>query len=297
MTRCHVADFRTPDGVLLNTLWFGPTKPKRAIIWVHGLGSSAFSKLDIVERLVDQQTAVLTFNNRGHGSVNRISRAESKKGEYIGGAHEKFTDCVDDVQGAVNFARRAGAKEIYLVGHSTGCQKIVYWGHRKRGRGVKGLILLAPISDYAAGIKLHGKVKIERVALLARAMIRRGRGRELIPQKVWNEELDDAYRFLSLYTPDSIEQSIFPYFDEARPAHIFGSVHLPVLAVFAARDEFADRPADKLAAWFEDRTASQYFSATIASRANHGFKNAEAFVARAVHNWLDAPPRSGTMSR
>ena len=31
----------------------------------------------------------------------------------MGEAHEVFTDCVDDIQGAVNLAKQKGAKEIY----------------------------------------------------------------------------------------------------------------------------------------------------------------------------------------
>src|SRR3989344_5371271 len=133
---CHVVEIVTPKNVLLNGLWLGPKKPKRAIVWVHGLGSSMFSKLALAERLVDSQTAVIVFNNRGHDKVATISTA-SKRRIRGGAAHEIFTDCADDIQGAINYAKKAGAKSVYLAGHSTGCPKSVYWGAKKRN-GVKG---------------------------------------------------------------------------------------------------------------------------------------------------------------
>src|SRR3989344_2508506 len=163
MTPCHVVGILTPKKYFLRGLWFGPRRPKRAIVWVHGLGSSMFSKLSIVEKLVDPQTAVLVFNNRGHDKVSRLARADEKKiGKTLlgGAAHEIFTDSADDIQGAINFAKRQGAKEIFLVGHSTGCQKSIYWASRKKRRSVKGIALLGPVSDWSAEMKRSGARKV-----------------------------------------------------------------------------------------------------------------------------------------
>jgi len=60
MHSCEPIEIVTPKKVLLNGLWFGVRKPKSVIIWVHGLGSSAFSKLDIVRKLVDKNTPELS---------------------------------------------------------------------------------------------------------------------------------------------------------------------------------------------------------------------------------------------
>ena len=77
MQPCHVVEIETPKKVRLNGLWFGPKRPKRAILWVHGLGSSAFSKIGIFDYLIDKDTAVLAFNNRGHDKVSSSSVGKS----------------------------------------------------------------------------------------------------------------------------------------------------------------------------------------------------------------------------
>ena len=74
MKACGVIEVITPKKFVLNGLWFGPRRPKRAIVWVHGLGSSAFSQLGIVDHLADTDTAVITFNNRGFGTINSVKR-------------------------------------------------------------------------------------------------------------------------------------------------------------------------------------------------------------------------------
>jgi len=286
MRECRVAEIVTPKRVLLNGLWFGAKRPNRVIIWVHGLGSSVFSKLDIVEKLVDKNTAVVSFNNRGHDKVSRIAHlGENKIGKTIlgGSAHEKFIDCVDDIQGAINFVRRVGVKDIYLAGHSTGCQKSIYWAHRKKGRGVKGIILLAPMSDWSAEMMLQGKKRIARATMVARALVGRGKKHQLLPTGVWHEHID-AQRFLSLYTPDSVEE-IFSYAQPKKNPKILKSVRVALLVVLAEKDEYGDRPAKKIANWFE-RHLEETRQISIIPRVPHSFQGGEKAVASAVRDFL-----------
>jgi len=289
MTPCHVVQIETPKKYLLNGLWFGPKYPKRVIVWVHGLGSSAFSMGNIAHMLPDGGTAVLAFNNRGHDVVANLSKKSSsseKKPKRIlaGAAHEKFADCVDDIQGAVNFARSAGVKNVFIAGHSTGCQKSIYWAHKKKMKGVKGIILLAPVNDYAGALAWHGRARVLRATKFARALVKRGRPHELLPASIWNEEGDDAQRFLSLYTPDSAE-NIFPYNDPKKNPRILRSVKGSLLVLWAGKDEYADRPAEGIAGWFKtERPAARV---VVVPDVGHSFKGGETSVLRAIKNFID----------
>ncbi len=290
--RCNIVEIVTPKKILLNGIWFGPSiakatkgkpgKPKRAYVWVHGLGSSMFSKLGIMEKLVARDAAVLAFNNRGHDGIARISRTDRTKKSLRGGsAHEVFTDCVDDIQGAINFAKKQGAKEIILVGHSTGCQKSVYWAS-KRGKGVRGIVLLAPISDYAAEVHLRGKAAIVRATSLARALVGRGKKHSLLPDGVWHETLD-AQRFLSLYSGTGPEE-IFPYWSPMVSPRTLRSIKLPTLVLIAESDEYADRPAQEIAEWFA-RHKKKGDQVSIVAGVEHGFRGAEQIAADRIRNF------------
>lgn len=284
MTPCHVVQFTTPKGYLLNGLWFGPKKPKRAIVWVHGLGSTMFSKLGIAEMLAKGDTAVLMFNNRGHDVISRLSRRGKKKTSILGGtAHEVFTDSLDDIQGAVNFARRQRGKQVFLAGHSTGCQKSVFWASKKKTTGVEGIILLAPVDDWSAERKLRGKKKLERAVAVARALVRAGKKSALLPAGVWYEVLD-AQRFLSLYTPDSVE-SMFCYTQSDKRPKILESVRLPILMLWAERDEFSSLPAKKVQDWFAEHLKVGDKIAII-PRVGHGFKGGEKRVAGEIRRFI-----------
>lgn len=285
MRPAQVIEIVTPKKVLLNGLLFGPVKPRRVIIWIHGLNSSMFSKQSIMELLVDKQTSVIAFNNRGHDKVSYINTTTKKdKSRRGGGAHEAFTESVDDIEGAIRFARKCGAKEIFLAGHSTGCQKSIYWASKK-GKNVKGIILLAPVSDYAAGVLSVGKKALLRAEKVARRMVKEGKTHELLPSSVfpWSE-LADAQRFLSLYTPDSIEE-IFTYAQSNRVPSTFKRATIPTLVLLAEKDEYADRPAKKIGEWFMQWLYTGHV--VIIPKVKHSFKGGEKEVATAIRDFVN----------
>ncbi len=300
MRPAHVVDILTPKKVQLNGLWFGPRKPKRVIVWVHGLGSSAFSKGPIVDALIDAETAVLTFNNRGHDKVSVVSRGKARI--YGGSAHEVFTDCVDDIEGAIRLAKSSGAKDIFLAGHSTGCQKSIYWAAKKGlpagrqggGNEVKGIILLAPISDYAAEMHLSGKEKIAKGLKIAKKLIQAGKPHELVPAGTIEWSLiADAQRFVSLYSGESAEE-IFPYWAPKRTPKTLKKVKLPVLVFLADEDQYADRPSREMEEWFM-RHIGDWRGVITVNHVDHSFAGGEEVVVRHTGGFMrevtEAPKR------
>lgn len=282
MRPAQVVEILTPKKVQLNGLWFGPRKPKRVIVWVHGLGSSAFSKGSIIDALLDKETAVLTFSNRGHDKVSVVSRGASRI--YGGSAHEVFTDCADDLEGAIAFAKKAGAKNIFLAGHSTGCQKSIFWA-AKKGKGVKGIILLAPISDYAAEMHISGKKKIAKGMRIAKQLFKAGKPHELVPTGTIEWSLiADAQRFVSLYSGESAEE-IFPYWAPARVPKTLRTVKLPMLVFLAEKDQYADRPAMQMAEWFMKHVRN-WRGIVVVKDVDHSFTGGEEVIVRHTRSFF-----------
>lgn len=290
MRPSYVVQIETPKGIVLDGLWFGPKKARTVIIFVHGLGGTMWRRIGLAAPLVNKEMAVLAFNNRGHDRISRlVHTGENRigKSSWAGGASEVFTDCVDDIQGAIRFAQKQGAKRVLLAGHSTGSQKSIYYASRKNvSRLLKGIVLMVPLSDYSVALRDDKNGMLARATKIAHDLVRRGKKHELLPQSVW-PAIDDAQRFLSLYTPNSTEE-MFTYAQPHKVPRIFKSVRLPIFAIFAGADEFADRPAEEIAAWFEAHTGSRDFKSFIVPGVGHGFKGGEKKVAATIRNWMKA---------
>ncbi len=191
----------------------------------------------MVDALVDTSTAVMTFNNRGFEQIGEIKRKVETKSKYVlaGAAHEIFNECADDIQGAVNFAKKTGAKGVYLAGHSTGCQKAFYWASKNAGgKGVKGIILFGPLSDYSGALATKGASALSKGVAYARKLVATGKPHELMPKHLGEWFECDAQRFLSLYTAESVED-VFPY-ATGGATKTMKKVRVPVLTLLAGAD-------------------------------------------------------------
>jgi pimeloyl-ACP methyl ester carboxylesterase len=286
MRPCYRVEIITPKKVLLNGLWFGPKKPANVILFIHGLTGSAFSMHGMVDALVGTQDSVVVFNNRGFEQISEVTKAAGKKHTYLpaGAGHEVFTECVDDIQGAINLAKKRGVRNIYLAGHSTGCQKALYWASKRNDKRVKGIILLGPLSDYAGAVAEDKKGILPQSVAYAQALVRAGKSHELMSKELGPWFVCDAQRFLSLYTPDSSEE-IFSYAQPKKDPKILKSVRVPTLVLLAGEDEHADRPAEELKNWFDMNLKTKH-QITVVPKVTHSFRGGEKQVKLAIKAFM-----------
>lgn len=281
----QIKEIITPKKFILNGIYFGPKKPENIYIYVHGLGSNLFNQKDLIEKIVSKKNAVLAFNNRGSGVITRVKQMDKKelksyKTHTIGMAHEVFVDSVDDIDGAIDNVKNLGAKNIYLIGHSTGCQKSVYYLAKKAKNKIKGVVLLAPISDFADAYKFTDKKVHAKAVSHARKLVVDGKAHELMPNNIWPYTVD-AQRFLSLHTSDSIEE-IFSYASNREPK-ILKKVKQPILIILAEDDEYQDRPITEIADWFRNNRPSD--EVIVVKNSPHSFKGGVNKVAKVIEKW------------
>ncbi len=288
MQETQIITFETPQKLLLQGLWIGPKNPKVLYIFIHGLSSALFSQINLAQSLVSRDSAILTFNNRGSGTVTGIKKASNtKKGytrETMGAAHEVFTDCVDDLEGAVSFAKKEGAGKIFLVGHSTGSQKSVYYLHKKKSSPVAGAILLAPMSDYAGVVKETPPKVLAKAVAYAKKLIAAGKPHELLPTSIWPQPCD-AQRFISLYTPESAEE-IFSYAVPTKKPTALLSVSKPLLVVLADQDEYADQPLPQIAEWFKTTLTKKDAQVSTVADSSHNFNGHDKILRSLILDWV-----------
>jgi pimeloyl-ACP methyl ester carboxylesterase len=283
----ELVEFFTPDQIQLRGYTLGNSNAKTWYIFIHGLGGSMLSMRTLAEELIDPSSSALLFNNRGHDIIARIKKLDKRKTSgyssfYGGAAHEIFTDCVDDIQGAVDFAVSKGAKKIVLVGHSTGSQKSVYYLSQKNSKKeVSHVILLSPLSDFAGVLNRLGLEEYEMILKIAKALVDQDSPHVLLPSSIWAEPID-AQRFLSLYTPVS-DEDIFSYPTPDKDT-LLSQITIPLTVILGGKDEFADRSTQEIKDWFDSKQDSVKYNSKIFSTGTHGFEGIEKSVATFIRN-------------
>ena len=287
----QIVEFLTPENVFLTGLQLGNPRSETCYIFIHGLGGNVFSNRGLADLLMDETSSVFPFSNRGHDLISRIKKIDKRKKKgtvsFIGGAaHEVFSECVDDIEGAVQFAKSQGAKHVILVGHSTGSQKAIYYLSKKDNqRKIHSVILLSALSDFAVTMSHTTVEDYKSLLKISEALVMQGSEHTLLPASIW-PALADAQRFLSLTTPTS-EEEIFSYYDPDKKS-IFSNITLPLLVVFGDDDEYRDRPVKQIVEWFDTHQNSSDYSSEIVSDGTHGFDGIEKEVARIIKNFYDS---------
>jgi len=229
---------------------------KTLLIFVHGMHGRFYGSRmkDEILGLADRGPAdALSFNNRGSGQDVET---------------ERFSDCRADLDAALAFGRRRGYRRFFLAGHSTGCQKCLYYADRARRPDVRGLILLAPCDDYAIVRRDLGEKYAARVRA-ARARVAAGKGGDRMPPDC---RTFGAQRFLSVADRTKTEAALFDY---DGPMRAWRRMPIPVLVLFGAREEYAVLPPREMIRRLAESAATPDFEGVVLSGADHGFHGQE----------------------
>lgn len=281
----------TKDKILLEGLFFGPKrKGNAAAVWVSGLtgrfSASPQRTLTLAKILNAKGIAFAVFDHRGYGVVNSLKRKTGKKTKYIfgGTTFERFDHCVYDIDAVIRFLRRSGYKKVFLLGHSTGANKIAYYSWKTKGRGIAGLTLLGPLSDIPIFKKQLGK-KYNTAVKWAQTMIKKGKRNTLLPFSYVDRAFWSAERFLSI-TKEGGKEDTFSYYDPKRKFYWTRNLRVPVLVLIGSKEQYADRPVREIMGAFKKNIPEKFFTGKIVAGADHGFKGKEKELAQIIKDWI-----------
>src|SRR3989338_10719081 len=165
-TKPQYIEFPTADGLTLPGLLYSTKNSDSAAIYLHGNGSSSIfydehkNRL-LAEALSKKNIATLYFNNRGAHIIKKLNVKTGNKEtrKYFGMAYEKIKECVYDIDGAISFLKKQGFKTFYLIGSSTGANKICVYNLYKPKIDIKKYILVCGADDVGIYYHLLGKDK------------------------------------------------------------------------------------------------------------------------------------------
>ncbi|MDE1825852.1 MAG: DUF1749 domain-containing protein [Candidatus Micrarchaeota archaeon] len=282
----EIVEFGASDGVMLHGFLTRPKKTSnRAVIHLHGMGGNMHRVVGGYDKLLSDSLNRIGYNffvieTRGSAIASWIRRYGKGKRRVGGTAFEKFEESRYDIDGAILALRSMGIKEIILEGHSTGCQKAIYYQFKARNPMVKGIILIGPGGDY----NLHKKRLGKRFAQAVRYARGKRRDKLALMPKRYYEGIVGASRFLSFSDTKFPEARIFDY--ESGRLREFSGIKTPVLAILGSREEWMTMPAKSYMKILEGDNRSDFFGCIMIRGANHTFKGKGKELAGAITGWL-----------
>lgn len=291
-------EFNTKDGLTLPGLLYAGKKFKKVAIMLHGNGSSSVFYDEVQNRILadaleKRGIASLFFNNRGAHIIKKLNVKKHGKIERIryGTAYEKIKECVEDIDGAISFLKKIGFEEFYLIGESTGANKICVYNFHKPKNKIAKYVLLSGGDDTGMFYEMLGKRKFFAMIIRAEEKIKAGKGTEIMPELLAHDLIYSYISFYDTANPDG-DYNTFPYHEVLKGIKLstkeyfrhFKSIRKPTLVVYGEVDEFSGVDVRKSVNILKDYKPD--FSYKIVKGADHSFKKHGAKMAKIVADWL-----------
>jgi pimeloyl-ACP methyl ester carboxylesterase len=303
----QLGSFLTTDNLSLPALLYQPDqKTKRAAVWLHGMGDNGvFYKPDRINALGDALTrrgvAFLAFNNRGAHNSKRLSIAdeslpEEDRGYQAGTNYERIIDAVHDIDGAAKYLGQQGFTELYLLGHSTGANKICVYHVTSKSNPFSKYVLAGPGDDTGIFFSSLGPKKFWHALKYAAEAVTDGDGSKTMPKYTGMYPFS-AQSAWDILNPDG-DYNTFPFYEYAHERlgkkELFSeykSIDRPTLVICGEADELMATAGGAEAALdiLMKQASNQMLKKTdfmLIHDADHSFSDHEQEFADKVAEWL-----------
>lgn len=229
----------TEDKIILKAFYFSNNKSKkRLILHIPGMSGSIYYNSFYEAMYSGYPKNGLDFIVAEHRGVGVITQFATTTDDVVlkGTTFDSFgKDVLKDLDAWINIAIRLGYKEIWLQGHSYGCNKIIYYILQRDIPEIKGLILLSPSLTYEYSLCDEWKDDHKETEQEALSLVKQGKSDNLLQHRLWGTEILTARTYLSLFGKDS-PANIFKYVSN-RNWDFVNSIKLPVIAFTGTKDE------------------------------------------------------------
>ena len=223
---------------MVGMLYQPEEKSSRIVIHVHGLCGNFYENrfLDrLAKTYTDNGYSFLTFNNRGTNFISELLKGNEFA--IIGGCYERFTDCLLDIEGVINYTKNKGYTDIVLEGHSYGCNKVSYYYSKKKDESIKKMVLLAPCDIHRECVKFLSEEEYKTAQREATRLINEGKEDELIDFSVNANGKISAGTYYNDFLPNG-ENDFIRYVDgKSGRSEVLNNIDIPTLVIFGDIDE------------------------------------------------------------
>ncbi len=272
----------TSDGLRLPMVHFESNKKDICVICIHGMCGTIIDNYFATvwgKLLAKNDIGFIYEHNRGHSIENDIVM---KDGSFkrCGCMYEIFEDCIYDIDLAIQTAKEKGYKRIILLGHSLGCNKVIYYYYKKHPN-ILGMIL-ASAPDM---IESHLLIEPDYEELLKEAKENIDKNQ---PTKLLHKMIED-YMYMSSQTyynwfHKNSNLNNLPIISNPKNWEQLVTIDVPILTFSGSKDEDYYLHLDLLK---EKATNCKNFEYQIIENTGHTYQEKELETGTLILNWIN----------
>ena len=188
------------------------------------------------------------------------------------------------------FLKKRGYEVFYLIGSSTGANKICVYHHYKPDNEISNYILTDAGDDTGICYDNIGKTKFEKLLEKAKEKIKNGEGDHLM-KELFPNEIFSYQAFFDVANPEG-DYNCFPYYEIINNVHLskkkhfryFNEITKPTLVVYGSLDEYAWGDVPRVVSLLKKEKPE--FKYVIIPDATHGMSSKKKELGETIIQWL-----------
>jgi alpha-beta hydrolase superfamily lysophospholipase len=280
----------TSDGLKLPMVHYDSGERDLCVIYTHGMAENivedGFARI-WAEKLSSGGIGFLYGHTRGFSQINYLTNTDGERKRY-GTAYEIFDECLLDVDLFVDTVLELGYKKLVLLGHSLGCNKVIYYiSEESTDRPeIAGVILASPPDLVGLEKMPEYQENYSELAAEATENMKNGNPRKILRSEIWGEYELSSQTYLSLYSDDGKSDNL-PVLKNPEHFSELEKIKVPTLAFMGENDDIKIRTiVDDLALIKSKAINCPDFATAIIAGANHYYYGKEQETADLIQNWL-----------
>lgn len=276
-----ISDRYTEDGLKLPMVHFESDNKDICVICIHGMcGTIVDNYFATVwgNLLSDKNIGFIYEHNRGHSIENDIVMSDGSF-KRCGCMYEIFEESIYDIDLAIETAKELGYKRIILLGHSYGCNKVIYYYYKKHPE-ILGMILAS--APDMIGSHYSNQPDYEEMLNEALENINNGEGNKLLHKMVEDYMHMSSATYYNWFNEESNLNNL-PVVSNPDKWEQFENIDVPILTFSGSLEEDYYLQFDLLKS---KALSCPSFEAQIIEGTGHTYTGKEGKIANLIYDWV-----------
>lgn len=277
-----ISDAYTTDGLKLPMVHFESSEKDICVICIHGMCGTIIDNYFATvwgKLLAEKGIGFIYEHNRGHSIENDIVMRDGSF-KRCGCMYEIFEDSIYDIDLAIETAKNKGYKRIILLGHSYGCNKVIYY-YYKQHPDILGIILASAPDMIGSHVSAQSD-DYQELLKEAKKNIDDGNASKLLHKMVEDYMYMSSGTYYNWFHEGSALNNL-PII--ANPEHFeqFETIDVPILTFSGSKEADYYLQLDLLR---EKALNCNHFEYKVIENTGHTYKNKEMEIGNLIYDWI-----------